>query len=232
MKEKCILMKCILILFIFVIMHVSFGYAAPLAVTSGTLYLSLEADSLGLADGEAVTSWTDSASGNIFAGAATYDTDFANGHAGVLFNGTSDTLRAATMSGTVPNTSTVTMFVVGQFLSGLGGTDYMVSGQTYADGGVDGDVSGDNRLRLAVSSIDWRTRVGDGGNIDSSGDIADIGQHVFTVVSGQDATNAVRMLVDGTQVAAGTHGTTSELSEPCCAESGRPQQPRDCFELC
>lgn len=171
------------------------------------LYLQLTADDLALADGAAVTSWTDSVSSTTFAGTATYETNYANGHAAVLFNGTSDVLRATNLAAGVDTAST-TMFVVGSFASNLGPTTYMVSCQNY-ETTWGGSSSGDNRLRLAVDSTDWRTRVGDGGNINSGGDIADTDMHVFSVVSGQGATSAVRMLVDGNQVASGTHGTTA-----------------------
>ena len=173
------------------------GISAPGDIAG--LYLSLDADSLGLADGAAVTSWTDSTSSNVFAGTATYEADYANGHAAVLFNGTSDLLRAGTLTGTAPNVSTLTMFVVGQTLTVTGGDKYMVMS----------GISANNRLRLLTTYSDWRFRVGGGGNYTTSGDIADTDQHVFTVVSGQDGTNATQLLVDDTLVKDGFHGTTA-----------------------
>ena len=182
------------------------GISAPGDIAG--LYLSLDADSLGLADGDAVTSWTDSTSGNVLAGTATYETDYANGHAAVLFNGTSDILKAATLTGTVPNTSDVTMFVVGQFLTTLN-NDYMISASSST---LDGSPAY-NRLRLLTYSTDYRYRVGHGSNTTTSGDIANTDQHLFTIVSGQDGTNATKLLVDDTQVKTGTHGTTAECKD-------------------
>ena len=191
--------------------------AAAIPPSGSTLYLHLTADDLTLVDGAAVASWTDSEGTAEFTGAATYKADYTNGHAAVLFNGSSDVLRVTNLAG--PDTASVTMFVVGNFVSGLASTDYMVSGQNYVTE-WGGDASGDNRLRLAVSGTDWRTRIGDGGNLTSAGDIADTDSHVFSVVSGQDATSAVKMLVDGTQVLSGTHGATANCLDVSAVNLG------------
>ncbi len=178
---------------------------ASIPPSGSTLYLHLTADDLILADGAAVTTWTDSVGSNVFTGAATYEADYTNGHAAVLFNGSNDVLRITNLAG--PDTASVTLFVVGNFISGLASTDYMVTGQNY-EPTWGGNASGDNRLRLAVAATDWRTRIGDGSNIDSGGN-ADTDSHIFSIVSGQGGTSSVKMLVDGSQVLSGTHGTTA-----------------------
>ncbi len=195
--------------------------AAALMVAGGAnaaLYLQLTADDLALADGAAVTSWTDSESSNEFTGTGTYETDYANGHAAVLFNGSSDVLSARNLAAG-PDTASVTMFVVGNFISGLASTDYMVACQNL-ESTWGGNGSGDNRIRVAVADTDWRTRVGDGGTIGSSGDIANTDLHVFSVVSGQGATSAVKMFVDDDQVASGDHGITGNCLDVSAVNLG------------
>ncbi|NWK54383.1 PEP-CTERM sorting domain-containing protein [Verrucomicrobiaceae bacterium N1E253] len=194
---------------------ISTALAVTVTVSSqAALYLQLTADDLGLTQGADVTSWTDSASGNVFglesgASASTapsYETNYnGSGHAAVLFDGVDDFLQDTSLAGTTPNTAEMTVFVVGQFVS-YSNTRYLLSAQNNT---VD---SGDNRLRLAISGSDWRTRVGDGSNIDTSGDAADSDHHVFSIVSGQNATNAVVMQLDGSAILTGTHGTTANAA--------------------
>ena len=170
-------------------------------VTSGNLYLHLQADSLALSNGSAVTSWTDSVAGNKFTGNAVYAENVFNGHPAIKFNGTNQVLQDKSLNSTeLPNTSSVTAFVVGQFMSSTD-IDYMMGCQySYVD-------NGDNRLRMAKRKDDWVTRIGDGpANINIPG--ADFDMHVFTLVSGQNNTNAAKMLVDTETVSVFTHGTT------------------------
>lgn len=158
-----------------------------------------------------MTSWTDSASGNVFTNvdsesattaAALYETNYnGSGHAAVRFQ--DNAFLKSSLTGTTPDTSAMTVFVVGQFTA-VSGTDYLVSAQNNT---LD---SGDNRMRLVANGTTWRTRVGDGANI--NGGTVDFEQHVFSVVSGQSGSNAVRMDVDGSSVLTGTHGSTANAS--------------------
>lgn len=172
------------------------------------VYLHLTADDLALDDGAEVTSWTDSVSGNVLEGTASYAANWnGTGKGAVYFNGTSDALYDHSLAGYngaggTPDTASLTLFVVGQFATVDTSADYMVSCQDMVT-----DASGDNRLRLATGGSDWRHRVGDGSNQD--GGTYDTDAHIFTIVSGQDATNATKMLVDGTVVKTGTHGSTA-----------------------
>ena len=173
----------------------------------GGLYVRLEADSIAAADGDTVTTWTDSASGYEFAGTATYDADYANGHAAVYFNGINNMLASAGWTGG-PSAGNVTLFVVANFTT-MGNdsiSDYMISGQ-YPDGTTD------NRFRLIKYKDDarYQFRVGDGGTI-TLADTTDTEQHVFAIVSGQTG-NSVSFLVDGTVLGTGNSGATPTLMQ-------------------
>lgn len=170
-------------------------------VASGALYLHLEADSVGLADGAAVTSWIDSVNGYEFTGTATYDTDYANGHAAVYFDGIDDMLGNTTLAA-APSTANVTLFVVGNFtMTGNDAvSDFMISGQ-YPDG------STANRLRILKfhDSGAYQFRVGSGDTATLPLTISDAEKHVFTIVSGQTG-NAVNFLIDGVVSGSNTSG--------------------------
>ncbi len=169
------------------------------------LYVRLEADSLGLENGAAVTSWTDSASGHVFTGTATYDAYYANGRAAVYFDGIGDML-ASTGWTDGPSPANVTLFVVGNFTTAGndGMSDYMISGQ-YPDG------STANRFRLIKYQNDsrYQFRVGSGTTVTLSRTV-DTEKHVFTIVSGQSA-GAVSFLVDGTVLGSGSSGTVVNM---------------------
>ena len=111
-------------------------------VASGSLYLHLQADSIGLADGAAVTSWTDLVNGYEFTGTAAYDVSYANGHAAVYFDGVDDMLGNTALA-SAPSTANLTMFIAGNFTTAGNDSvsDFMISGQ-YPEGTTD------NRLRL------------------------------------------------------------------------------------
>lgn len=183
-------------------------HAAPAislpAVSSGTLYLHLSADDLAATDGTAVTSWTDSANGRIFGGTATFDADYANGHAGVRFNGTSDILSNTSLTG-APDVGQATLFVVGNFTTtgNDAASDFLVSGQ-YPDG------THNNRFRIFKRATDGRidARAGAGSTI--SGVTTDTGAHVFGLIAGQTA-GAVKFEMDGKLVNSGTSGATEPL---------------------
>ena len=171
------------------------------------LYLHLDADSIGLADGAAVTSWTDSAGGYEFTGTATYDTSYANGHGAVAFNGISDMLSNTSLV-SAPSTANVTLFVVGNFTTADNDdvSDYLISGQ-WPEGTTD------NRFRLIKYKNDsrYQFRVGDGGTV-TLADTADAEQHVFTIVSGQSG-NSVNFLIDDVLTGSGSSGSTPDIMQ-------------------
>lgn len=171
----------------------------------GGLYVRLEADSLGLADGAAVTSWTDSASGHVFTGAATYDASYANGHGAVYFDGIGD-LLASTGWTDGPSVGNVTLFVVGNFTTtgNDGVSDYMISGQ-YPNGTTN------NRFRLIKFKDDGRYqfRVGSGTTV-TLDEKTDTEKHVFALVSGQTS-GSVDLLVDGEFLGSSSSGTVAVM---------------------
>ncbi len=175
--------------------------AALTASSQSALYLQLIADDLKLTQGAEVTSWTDSASGNVFTNtdsksttttAASYETNYnGSGHAAVLFK--KNAFLKSILVGSTPDTATMTVFIVGQFTADTtNAEDYLVSAQHK---NID---AGANRLRLAITSSNkWRTRVGTGVNIDDG--TSDWVPHVFSIVSGQGL-NKVKMDIDGSAV--------------------------------
>jgi polygalacturonase len=170
-------------------------------VASGSLYVHLEADSLGLENGAPVTSWTDLAGGHVFTGTAAYDAYYANGHAAVYFNGVGDML-ASTGWTDGPSPANATLFVVGNFVSAETDSvsDFMISGQ-YPTGTTN------NRFRILKFHDDsyYQFRVGSGGTV-TLAQVADMEKHVFTMVSGR-TTNVVDFLVDGELLGSGSSGT-------------------------
>jgi hypothetical protein len=174
-------------------------------VASGSLYVHLEADSLALEHGAAVTSWTDLAKGHEFIGTATYHSDYANGHAAVSFNGVDNLLASAGWTDG-PNPANVTLFIVGNFTTAGNDSisDYMISGQ-YPAGTTN------NRFRLIKYQNDGRYqfRVGNGATVTLS-KTADTEKHVFTIVSGQTA-GTVSFLIDGTVVGSGSSGSAVNM---------------------
>lgn len=165
------------------------------------LYLHLEADSLGLANGATVTSWTDLVSGYTFTGTAGYNASYANGHAAVYFNGTNNALVNRALAGG-PSTANLTLFVVGNFTTAVndGVPDYMISAQ------YPNSTSG-NRLRILKGSSDAKIDVACG----ASGAVTnltagDTKPHVFTIVSGQTS-NMVQFFIDSASVRSFDSGT-------------------------
>ncbi len=170
-------------------------------VASGSLYLYLEANSLGLTDGAAVTSWTDSVNGYEFTGTATYDASYANGHAAVYFNGINNMLVNRALVD-APSTANLTLFVVGNFTTAGndGVSDFMISGQ-YPSG------STANRLRILKRHTTGMIDIGVGaGGVSSNIIAADTDRHVYTIVSGQTG-NAVKFLIDNTALRTTNSGT-------------------------
>jgi hypothetical protein len=172
-------------------------------VASGSLYLCLQADSLGLANGAAVTSWTDSANGYVFTGNASYNASYANGHSAVRFNGINNALVNQALIGG-PSTANLTLFIVGNFTTAVNDSvsDFLVSGQ-YPDG-----TSG-NRLRILKGKTDAKVDVACGAGSVSSDIIAsDTNPHVFAIVSGRMG-NAVDFLIDNAVVRSLNSGTNA-----------------------
>lgn len=173
-------------------------------VGSGTLYLHLKADDLALADGAAVTSWTDSTGNFPFTGTATFDADYANGHAGVRFNGESDVLGNTNLTG-APNVGRATLFLVAGFptAGNDGVSDFLISGQ-YPSG------TSNNRFRIFKRANDGRVdaRVGSGSTI--AGVVANPNVHIIGLISGQTP-GTVNLLMDGKIVGSGTSGSVEPL---------------------
>jgi hypothetical protein len=170
------------------------------------LYLRLEADSIGLANGAAVTSWTDSANSFAFTGTASYDAYYANGHAAVRFNGINNMLANQALIG-APNTGNLTLFIVGNFTTAVNDSlsDFLVSGQY--------PTTGNNRLRILKGKDDAMIDIGVGGGSVVSNVIAsDTKRHVWTIVSGQTA-NIGKFLIDTTTVRESfSTGTNNQLA--------------------
>ena len=172
---------------------------------SGSLYLHLTADRLRLEDGAGITTWTDSVNEQIFSGSAAFDADYANGHAGVYFNGTDDILGNTALSGT-PDAENLSLFIVGGFSSTVNddASDFMVSGQ-YPTG------TSNNRLRILKGKTDGRidARVG-GGPTETDITPAVNGPHIYSIISGQTP-GSWNLSIDGNLLASGTSGPTEPL---------------------
>ena len=170
-------------------------------VGSGSLYLHLDADSIDLANGAAVTSWIDLVNGYNFTGTATYDACYANGHASVYFDGKNNMLANRTLTA-APSTARLTLFVAGNFTTAGNDdvSDYMIS-TPWPEGTTA------NRLRLITykTSGAYQFSVGAGSTVTLS-QAADIQKHLFTIVSGQTG-NAVNFMMDGAVLGTGTSGT-------------------------
>ena len=190
--------KVMLLLVMFLAVSAKAQISAPGDIDG--LYLHLEADSLALSNGAAITSWVDSANGYDFTGTATFDGYYANGHAAVYFDGVADQLvNQALVS--APNPASITMFIVGNFTSEEIKVEheYMISAQ-WPEG------NSGNRLRLLKGRDDtlWDVRVGTGSTISNMP--SDTEKHVFAIVSGQ-AGNSVEFLVDNVPFGTTTSGT-------------------------
>ncbi len=116
----------------------SMGTSLP---STGNIVFNLKADSLALADGDAVTTWTDSTANALtFTGTAQFKTNQMNGKPCVRFAGTAGKYMTATRAGSALNTAlqtqiTTTMIIgksVGtnslgcMFGSNLGGNSYFM----------------------------------------------------------------------------------------------------------
>ncbi len=175
------------------------------SVSSGSLYLHLKADDLELADGAGVTTWTDSVNANTFTGTATYAANYANGHAGVSFDGVSDWLSNPSLAGTKPNVGSLSLFIAGNFggvVNNAGVTDYMVAGQ-YPDGNAN------NRLRITNYHEEMRldVRVGNGSTLTSITTL-DTDVHVYSIVSTGGANGTWDLAIDGNVLGTGSNGTS------------------------
>ena len=191
--------KIMLLLMIFLAVSVKAEISAPDDIDG--LYLHLEADSLALSNGAAVTSWTDSASGQEFTGTASYDAYYANGHSAVYFNGVADQLVNQSLQ-SAPDPANTTMFIVGNFTTDEIKIDheYMLSAQWPESNSA-------NRFRLLKGRDDglWDVRVGSGSTI--SNRPSNIEKNVFTIVSGQSG-DSVEFLVNNVSLGTSVSGTT------------------------
>ncbi len=178
-------------------------YADIPTVTSGTQFLHLTADDLGLADTDPVATWTDTVNANAFTGTATYAANYANGHAGVSFDGVTNWLSQATLDGTKPNVGSLSLFVVGNFglvTNNAGVTDYMIAGQ-YPDG------TALNRLRICNFHEQGRldVRVG-GGSTETAITNLDSNVHVYSIVSTGVENGTWDVAIDGKVLRTGSNG--------------------------
>ena len=194
--------KMMLLLVMFLAVSAKAQISAPGDIDG--LYLHLEADSLALSNGAAITSWVDSANGYDFTGTATFDGYYANGHAAVYFDGVADQLvNQALVS--APNPASTTMFIVGNFTSEELKVEheYMISAQWPESNSA-------NRFRLLKGRDDglWDVRVGSGSTI--SNRPSDAEKHIFAIVSGQSG-NSVEFLVDNVSFGTTTSGTPEVL---------------------
>ena len=171
-RQKGSKMKKTMIIIIFLLLFPGLVSAALPAVSSGTLYLHLDADSLGLANGAAVTSWTDSVNGIVLSGNATYNTGYGNGHATVSFDGIDDYLANQLLTG--PSTQNITMLVVGTFEESGIVSDFMTNAQTAVGG---------NDLRLVNGKTDNLIDIEVGGYSMSNLVKNDRGIHVHTLLA-------------------------------------------------
>ncbi|MBN2786038.1 MAG: hypothetical protein JXR25_14540 [Pontiellaceae bacterium] len=173
-------------------------------VSSGTPYLHLKADDIGLADGAGVTTWTDSIGSKTFTGTATYAANYANGYAGVRFDGVSQWMENASLGGATPNVGSLSLFVVGNFGGAAqdGVTDYMIAGQ-YPDG------SANNRLRITNYHEEMRldVRVGNGDTLTEITTL-DTDVHVYSIVSTGEANGTWDLAIDGHVLGTGSNGTS------------------------
>ena len=189
------------------------------SVSSGTLYLHLDPSTLGLSNGDPVTSWTDSVNGSTFtntAGTPSYVASYSNGLPAVAFDGVDDFMQAASLGGTPPNTGTITAFCVANFdAPAATNDDYLFSAQS---GKTSDDRLGVNTDRNG--SLEFR--VGDGTTVETVA--ADINLRIYILVSGQSG-NAVKLLIDNAEVGAGDCGSTpaalQELGLGAFNESGK-----------
>jgi hypothetical protein len=169
-------------------------------VGSANLHLWLDAGTLALNDGAAVTSWIDGEQFHSFTGTGSYVADFLNGRPGVRFDGVDDTLMAAIASGLSP--ARFTLFVVAGFTTTAadGTSEYLISSQF--------PTNTNSRLRIYKAGNDGLldARVGGGSTM---GDVAQtpLLPQIYTLISGRSG-NGVEFLIDTVVKATGTSGTS------------------------
>jgi len=164
---------------IVVVSVLALASTASAVIVDGSLVTHLEGDSLGLADGVPVATWTDLSPGGL--GDATQptagiqptyviDPGTFNGHNSVQFDGTDDWMDMVDLV----DVSEFTLFLVGKF-NATGTDQYFVSGQPGA---------GDTRLRIAEYGWSGYFRYRAGDSDYSSFDVAvmkDLEAHVFAI---------------------------------------------------
>jgi hypothetical protein len=135
-----------------VVMMLTAMVTTSLATISTTgLYLHLNADSVGAADGATVTTWTDLAGGQAFTGTATYETDWhGSGHAAMTFDGAAEMMSCLLTA--APAENSMVMIAFGTWNSDVQAYyDYMTSGV------------GTDRARIFEDRGDIGARIGGGG---------------------------------------------------------------------
>ena len=169
-------------------------------VESARLRYWLDAETLALGDGAAVSSWMDREQFQSFSGSARYVADFLNGRPGVRFDGVDDTLVAGSIApGLSPDR--LTLFVVAGFATTSAGrtSEYVISSQFPANT--------NSRLRIYKERTTGRlaARVG-GGSI--LGPVAQPSTpQIFTLISGRSG-NSAEFLIDTVVAATSTSGNT------------------------
>jgi len=195
--------------------------ATPIA--SG-LYMELVADDIaGLSNGDSVTNWVDTASGNVLAQYGTLapvfvtaDANF-NNHATVSFVGNS-ALRATTLAGTPPGTENMTVFMVARYNAQPNATpEWLLQSQN----------SGNDRLRIARSGTGYhnsayQTRIGGGGGLaTANGTGRNTDLTLFNIRSGSNVVDFDVITAGGTISApSGGNGTGVALSRTTLGTAG------------
>jgi len=168
---------------------------AATPITDG-LYFELIADDIaGAMNGDAITSWTDTVSGNVLAGNATYNSNFANGHASLTFTN-AQLMEDATLEGSIPSTENMTMFLVGTTL-----TTATNGQQSY----FFGQRVGNDRFRVTknTNQTTYAARVGGGAGFTTGSGVTLDTLEVFSLRSGG---NAVQFNRNGTEIGTGGNG--------------------------
>jgi hypothetical protein len=171
------------------------------------LYLELIANDLQLTNGAPVTSWPDTASGNVLyesqPNVATFNFYFTNECAAVRFSGNGSLIDNTLNAADLPDTDHLTLFVVAKPVSVVNtAQEWVFRGQSV----------GNNRLRIVkdANKTTWGSRVGGGAGIGTTDPVA-TDLSIFTLVSGKAGGNDVRFMRNGTTIGTGSSGTGNLL---------------------
>jgi hypothetical protein len=170
-------------------------------VQSARLHFWLDAETLALGDGAAVSFWMDREQFQAFSGNASYVADFLNGRPGVRFDGIDDALLAVSIApGLSPDR--LTLFVVAGFATAAadGTSEYLISSQF--------PTNTNSRLRIYKRGADGllAAQAGGGGIL---GPVTQPSTHpqIFTLISGRSG-NSAEFLIDTVVAATATSGTS------------------------